>query len=80
MTPYVNLPDTAIKVEKTTRGVWRITSTCRVRSGPDNGYKIVGTYQKPGVAVSRLYSAISPSAVTAAVERIHWVRHGPTSR
>ena len=52
MTPYVNLPDTEIKVDKSTRGVWRITSTCRVRSGPDNGYKIVGTYQKPGVAVS----------------------------
>ena len=52
MTPYVNLPDTEIKVDKTTRGVWRITSTCCVRSGPDNGYKIVGTYQKPGVAVS----------------------------
>ena len=61
MTPYVNLPDTEIKVDKTTRGVWRITSTCRVRSGPDNGYKIVGTYQKPGVAVSVIGSVYTAS-------------------
>ncbi len=44
MTPYVKLPDQRIKLDKTSRGVWRITQTAQVRIQAGFNYKIIGTY------------------------------------
>ena len=44
MTPYVKLPDQHIKLDTTSRGVWRITQTAQVRIQAGFNYKIIGTY------------------------------------
>ena len=44
MTPYVKLPDQRIKLDKTSRGVWRLTRTAYVRIQAGFNYKIIGTY------------------------------------
>ena len=44
MTPYVKLPDNQIKLDVTSRGVWRLTQKSSVRIGPGANYKVLGSY------------------------------------
>ena len=44
MTPYVRLPDNEIKLDVSSRGVWRLTQKCSVRIGPGANYKVLGSY------------------------------------
>lgn len=72
MTPYVNLPEREIKGDKTSRGVWRLTTPASLYCGPDSIYKKIGGPYPGGTQVSIIatnYTVLDTNRTTGAVER-----------